>query len=394
MIDSGWIAYVGPFPFPWGQAGSRRMCGVALSLAEAGHRVVVGSGDLLPMVEVDLYQGEISGLVRYIGLSESPPKSASFIKKAMQIFWSWGSKTVDWLDLQETKPSHVLVYGGGAPYMLRLLPWCKRHGIPLVADVVEWYDPRQMSGGIFGPFNISAKLALRFLYPRANGIIAISQLLADYYEAKGCQVVRVPPTVDIAQLEVGAGVPRASNGKMILVYAGTPGKKDILRNIIEAVASVDPLGVHVKLLVIGPSLPQVEEMMGGVELPVSIEVVGRVEQSLVADYIKSSDFSVLLREPLRFANAGFPTKFVESMSNGTPVIANLTSDLGLYLHDGVEGLVCKDCSTAALVAVLKRALLLSPSELSAMRLAARHQAERSFDFRVYAKHLSNFLEHL
>lgn len=394
MCSDSWIAYVGPFPFPWGQAGSRRMCGVARSLAESGHRVVVGGGDSLPLVETDLNEGEVVGRVRYLGLGESPRKSASLIQKFIQIFWSWGAKTVSWLDSQEIKPSHVFVYGGSAQYMLHLLPWCKRYGIPLIVDVVEWYDPRQMSGGVLGPFNLSAKFALRFLYPRCDGVVAISQLLADYYEAKGCPVVRVPPTVDVARIDVGCNAHNSSDGKLSLVYAGTPGKKDLLGNVIEAAASVDPLGIRLKLLIMGPTLKQVKEMMGGAELPVCVEVLGRIEQSLVAGYIKSSDFSVLLREPLHFANAGFPTKFVESMSNGTPVMANLTSDLGLYLHDGIEGLVCEDCSTEALVAVLNKALLLSPAELTAMRLAARNQAERSFDFRVYGKPLSNFLKRI
>lgn len=392
MSKTSWIAYVGPFPFPWGQAGSRRMCGVARSLAESGHCVVIGGGDSFPVAETDLNEGEDLGRVRYLGLGETPGKNASLIQKSIQIFWSWGAKTVAWLDSQETKPSHVFVYGGSAQYMLRLLPWCKRHGIPLIADVVEWYDPRQMTGGVLGPFNLSAKFALRFLYPRCDGVVAISQLLADYYEAKGCPVIRVPPTVDVARIDVGGSAPSSKDGKLTLVYAGTPGKKDLLGNVIDAAALVDPLGTRLKLLVMGPTLKQVKEMMGGAELPVCVEVLGRVEQSLVADYIKSSDFSVLLREPLRFANAGFPTKFVESMSNGTPVMANLTSDLGLYLHDGIEGLVCADCSTEALVAVLNKALLLSPAELAAMRLAAREQAERSFDFRVYGKPMSDFLK--
>lgn len=391
---SSWIAYVGPFPFPWGQAGSRRMCGVARSLAESGYRVVIGGGDSLPVAETDLNEGEVVGRLRYLGLGESPGKSASLIQKFIQIFWSWGAKTVAWLDSQETKPSYVFVYGGSAQYMLRLMPWCKRHGIPLIADVVEWYDPRQMAGGVLGPFNLSAKFALRYLYPRCDGVVAISQLLADYYEAKGCPVVRVPPTVDVARIDIGGMALSLGDGKLTLVYAGTPGKKDLLGNVIEAAASVDPLGARLKLLVMGPTLKQVKEIMGGAELPVCVEVLGRVDQSLVAGYIKSSDFSVLLREPLRFANAGFPTKFVESMSNGTPVMANLTSDLGLYLHDGIEGLVCVDCSTEALVAVLNRALLLSSAELTAMRLAARDQAERSFDFRVYGEPLSDFLKRI
>lgn len=386
-----WIAYVGPFPFPWGQAGSRRMCGIARSLADAGYKVVVGGGDSLPSFETDLDEGEIKGTVRYIGLNESPSNNSSIIQKSTQVFWSWGRKTVAWLDSQKIKPTHVFVYGGSAQYMLRLLPWCRKNGIPLIADVVEWYDPRQMTGGVFGPFNISAKLALRYLYPKCDGVVAISHLLADYYENKGCPVIRVPPTIDVAGINLSQRPFRQDDSKLTLVYAGTPGKKDMLGNVIKAVAVEDPLGIRLKLLVIGPTLDQVKALCRAEDLPPCVDVLGRISQSAVTDYVRSADFSVLLREPLRFANAGFPTKFVESMANGTPVIANLTSDLGLYLRDGIEGLVCADYSAESLVFTLRRALSLSSLEIASMRKAARDQAERSFDFRVYASPLSDFL---
>lgn len=108
----GWIAYVGPFPFPSGMAGSRRMLGVALSFADAGIRVVVGSGEPSPRQITPLDKVEPSASVGYIGLDESPAKGASVMQKAVRVFWSWGTRTVAWLDAQPAKPDCVVVYGG------------------------------------------------------------------------------------------------------------------------------------------------------------------------------------------------------------------------------------------------------------------------------------------
>ncbi|TCT22463.1 glycosyltransferase involved in cell wall biosynthesis [Thermomonas haemolytica] len=390
----GWIAYVGPFPFPSGTAGSRRMLGVALSLAAAGRRVVVGSGDPSPTQPTPLGEGDPAGNIAYVGLGESPAIGASVLRKAGRIFWSWGRRTVAWLDAQPVKPACVVVYGGSAQYLLRLLPWCRRHGVPLVADVVEWYDPRQMTGGRFGPFNLSAQWALRRLYPRTDGVIAISRLLADHYSETGRPVVRVPPTLDVHGIEPGAGSGRADGAKLRLVYAGTPGKKDLLGNVIEGVEAVDPGGTQVELMVLGPSPDEVRSMLGGREIPRCVRAMGRVVQAEVAVYLASADFSVLLREPARFSNAGFPTKFVESMAHSTPVIANLTSDMALFLHHGEEGLVCSDWSASAFSDALREALALAPTQLAAMRNAARRQAERSFDYRGYSGALSEFLGRL
>jgi glycosyltransferase involved in cell wall biosynthesis len=99
--------------------------------------------------------------------------------------------------------------------------------------------------------------------------------------------------------------------------------------------------------------------------------------------IRSADFSVFLRERSRVTTAGFPTKFVESMAVGTPVITTITSDLEQYLRDGENGLVCPAPIASALRAVIERALTLSPKALQEMRVQSRRTAENEFDFREF-----------
>lgn len=370
------------------------MCGVARSLAEAGIRVVIGGGDATPTHYEDLAEGEPPGSIRYIGLCESPDRNASVFSKSIRVFWAWGARTVAWLDAQAVKPSHVIVYGGSAQYMLRLLPWCRKNKVKLIADVVEWYDPRQMTGGTFGPFNVSAKVALKYLYPKCDGVVGISSLLASHYAERGCPVIRVPPTLDVRGYQIGAREPTNGASPLNLIYAGTPGNKDLLAHVIAGVVKADPAGRRIRLHVMGPTFDQVKALMQNAAVPPSVNVLGRLPQTEVAKHIVAADFSVLLREPLRFAHAGFPTKFVESLTNGTPVIANLTSDLGMYLRDGVEGFVCADHSVDAFADSLRKALALSPAERDAMRAAARRQAELSFDFRAYSDNLAEFLDRI
>jgi glycosyltransferase involved in cell wall biosynthesis len=121
-----------------------------------------------------------------------------------------------------------------------------------------------------------------------------------------------------------------------------------------------------------------------------VRVLGRIPQERVRDAYLAADFSVLLREPVRYAHAGFPTKVPESLAAGVPVICNLTSDLGEHVHDGVEGLVCEGPSPSAFAAALRRAIDLPPTRRAAMRRAARAEAERSFDYRVYIDALARF----
>ena len=80
------------------------------------------------------------------------------------------------------------------------------------------------------------------------------------------------------------------------------------------------------------------------------------------DLIKDADFVPLLRPQIvRYAQAGFPTKVPESLSLGTPIICNLTSDLGDFIRDESEGIICRDYSIDAFVEALENALTLSPT---------------------------------
>jgi glycosyltransferase involved in cell wall biosynthesis len=390
--DSSWIAYVGPILFPWGHPGSRRVLGIASSLAAAGHDVVVASGEVGPSAVTTIEDLDGAGSVSYIGLGELPLPSDDLLTKSVQILVRWGRKTVEWLDNQPTTPSHIVVYGGGAQYMYQLRRWCLRRKVPLIVDVVEWYSSRQLVGGFFGPVHIGAKFALRYQYPRCDGIIAISTFLERHFVSKGCRVVRVPPTLDVRNMSLVRRDVSTHARKLTLIYSGTPGKKDLLANIIRGVSLADRNHDRLELIVVGPSSQQVTDLLGGEALPRNVRVLGRIPQREVSALLQQADFSILLRRPERFAQAGFPTKFCESMANGTPVIANLTSDLGSYLSHHSEGMICDDFSAEALSESLRRALLLCDDELAMMRQAARHRALNSFDFRNYADPLSRFFE--
>lgn len=393
-VASGWVAYVGPFLFPWGQPCSRRVYGIARSLAEVGHHVVVCSGADAPARLTVLDECLGPGSVAHVGLGEQRPAVSGQLRKAEQYLLRWGQRTVEWLDALPSRPSHVLLYGGQAPYGIRLRRWCRRHRVPLIADVVEWYSPRQLRYGVLGPSHASAQVALRYVYPRCDGVIAVSSYLERYYRHRGNKVLRVPPTLDVRGLAPSgaraAGV--ADRRHLVVAYAGSPGRKDLIGTIMRAVGVAHGAGVDIELHVLGPTPQQLRALLGGQSPPPGVRVLGSVPQQEVPRIIQQADFTVLLREPARFAQAGFSTKFCESLACGTPVIANLTGDIGMYLRDQVTGLVCPDHSVRGLSQVLLDAAALSGPQRTRMSQAARACALASFDFRVHADSLGAFLD--
>lgn len=380
------VIYVTPVPIPHGGAAARRILGVAKSLKLGGFDVRIGSGGM----------GETTDPVEIEGIPTSllSERSADHLPRALRQFayFNIGRRTVEWLETLQPRPSLVVLYGGYSPYLLRLGAWCRRHGIPLAFDAVEWYRAPLLQM-LAMPYYWNTEWAMRRLSPKTGNIIAISSWLGEYYRSKGCRVVEVPPTLDTEVLSPGAG---GGGDRIVLSYAGTPGRKDLFDAQVEAVLAVDPQGERMVLRVAGVSEARILaspalRRRGITALPKSIETLGVVGGDAARVLTGASDFSLLLREVNRVSVAGFPTKVVESLALGTPVIGTTTGDLPRHLRDGETALVCADCSAETLAAALRRALALTAEQRSAMRKAARAEAVRAFDIRAHVAPLRAFV---
>jgi len=212
---------------------------------------------------------------------------------------------------------------------------------------------------------------MRVLNPIIKNTIVISKFLKKYYLSKDCNVLLIPPTVDLGNNKwnfIDNKTEDEFSDGVRLVYAGIPGKKDVLYSVILAIKVLRDQGVNIYLDLIGPSRNDVlrciegnESLLVGVEKYLNIR--GRVDQSIVPSLLKEADFSVLLRPPRRSSNAGFSTKLVESMASGVPVIVNLTGDIGDYVRDGVEGIVVDDESVDSFLSGVQKILSLNKEKI-------------------------------
>ncbi|MBC5784867.1 glycosyltransferase [Ramlibacter sp. USB13] len=388
--DRPWIAYVGPFGFPNGGAAARRVLGNAQSLLKAGFRVVVASGQKTDSRERTEY---LPG-IEVVSLGE---RSAEHWPRPLRRFRyaAMGRATVAWLDSHGIPPVAVILYSGYTPYLLRLTPWSRRRGIPLIFDAVEWYQSSHPLLSLVSPYQWNIELAMRYLVKQVDGVIAISSYLARYYEKACCPVVMVPPTLDT---DAVPEPPVETGGEPLqLCYTGTPGaKKDLVDVAIEAVLTADLEGRKVLMHIAGISesellaLPSLRRRNLSY-IPPSIRSHGTLPQAQAMALVRECDFSVLIRPDNRVSRAGFSTKFVESFAVGTPVIANLSGDLGDYLRDGETGLICEGPTTRQFTMALQRALQLPPAQRRSMRSRCREVAATFFDYRTHADSLGMFI---
>jgi glycosyltransferase involved in cell wall biosynthesis len=396
------IAYVGPVAVPGGGAAARRMLGVAKSLREAGFDLCIGAGQV---AENGHSVTACEGIAVH-ALGERQAAQYPLASKHLAYF-AMGRRTRQWLNALEPAPAAVILYSGYSPYFARLLPWCERRGVPLVFDAVEWYDWANVTGGRFGAYRWNIELAMRYYCVRSHHVLAISSYLERYYASRGCRTVRVPPTLDVAaiaprldgRLWDGASLFPLVRRPVTIAYAGEAGNKDLIDNVVEAVLRLDAEGRRFQLNLVGVGEDEVLRLRactsrGVRQLTPAVRAFGRTDYATALDIVRAADFTALLRPRLRYAEAGFPTKVVESLALGTPVICNHTSDLASCVRDGDEGLVCADHGADSLVKALLRAEQLSLAELLRMRAAARRQAEQSFDYRQHVTSLGQFMREI
>lgn len=274
-----------------------------------------------------------------------------------------------------------------------LRSFAKRNRVQLISDSVEWYSPEQFRYGNFSMGMILKNIENRIAINKTIKVVAISEYLNNYFANKDYKSIRIPVILDVINTSCRKTV---RDDKLVIVYAGSPGKKDYFKEIAEGMLMLSPNELkQIEFRIIGATKQQIIVNSGVMEqtiaqLSESLRMFGRMPREDVLKNLEQADFTVLLRSPVqRYAKAGFPTKVVESLASATPVILNLTSDLGQYVKDMQEGILVNDCTAEAFCTAIKKALALNAEQKREMRNKARECAEKNFDYRNYIQIIKN-----
>lgn len=388
------IVYIGSFRLPNFDAAAARVLNVARALRLAGHEVSFISWggeererDLCPdgKYRVDGFE--------YVVTHELPSNEGA-IKRVMNKL-TRGRKTKRLLREQLGSYDAIITYNCNLSRWL--IGFTKRHHLKLINDITEWYDNNEL-------IVIDRLLYAWNMYhtqKRVKNKIVISSYLDRFYSAT--HNIVVPATCDAseAKWQQGAAKAKEKAGEfdgITLIYAGNPARKDAVHYAINAVQRLIDEGENVRFLIVGAEreryLKNYSDLLSMKELSERIQFLGRVPQDEVPSYYALADFMVLLRKPTRKSNAGFPTKFSESFTSGTPVIANLTSDLGKYLKDGETGFIVDEPSEEAIYQTLKeRVVGLNWEQIAAMKSNVKETAKQ-LDYHAYVDTLRGFMDNL
>lgn len=309
------VLYIGGFELPDRNAAAQRVVGIAKSLRQLGYAVTF----LNALKKGGNQQPEIQ---EYFGFS-----CFEYHREAEFDYLFCGNTAISFI--RQIQPKIVIAYNYPAFALNRISAFCKKHGIKCISDVTEWYEP---SGNPIHKIvkGLDVDFRMNHVLFKMDGIIAISRFLYDRYQDR-VSTVLIPPTVDCSDEKWQVAVEK--NPELTtFVYAGSPSaSKERLDLIVDAVSHAAKQH-PVRLNVIGITQEQFDQMYNRESIHCdSICFWGRVDHQTVIELVTGADWAVIMRENSRMVKAGFPTKLVESISCGTPVIVNSFSNICDYL---------------------------------------------------------------
>jgi glycosyltransferase involved in cell wall biosynthesis len=287
---------------------------------------------------------------------------------------------VETKEIESANPDYVVLYNFPAIASLKIIKYCHKHGIQVIHDVTEWESEQQWNARALIR-RLDILFRMRYCIKKCDGVIAISRYLFDYYR-KFVHTILVPPTIDLKDEKWERKRSLTVGSPIRLVYAGTAGvgQKDRLDLIIREVSKSS----QIQLDIIGMTKEQYESSFGQLPKPsTNIAFHGRVPHKVALEAVKNADFQFLIRDDNLKNNAGFPTKLVESMACGTPLIATLTSNIGDYIKDGENGFIVSKSNS--LEKVLEKITLIDKNDVMKMKRMCRESSR--FDYRNYKKEL-------
>lgn len=189
------------------------------------------------------------------------------------------------------------------------------------------------------------KLRFRIANRSFDGYILISEALKHFNTPlypKNMPILIVPIIVEAERFKNNMKAPQ----KKITYCGNLYGEKDGVMILLEAFSMIHNKFSDYKLILIGDNRNKVEQLKlteKADELGISkkIEFTGFVHGDKIPQYLNESAVLTLARPNNIQAQGGFPTKLGEYLATGRPVVVTDTSDISMYIKNGINGFLAE-----------------------------------------------------
>jgi glycosyltransferase involved in cell wall biosynthesis len=284
-----------------------------------------------------------------------------------------------------------VIYNYSESWMYSAPIWklARKHGVRIVQDCVEWYEPVCFGGNALHPAFLDHVTKRARLAARADGVTVITSRLAELYFRRGASTFLLPPLCDGSEFDGFERRRMESFGvfEVVVVASGKPADgDDLLRPILEAAYQ---RGARFNVTVIGASDP-----FGDSPLRTSGHVeISRLSNLSRREYLRTlalADVFLLPRRRGLYSEAAFPNRVPEFLASGGLLMTSAVGDLPRYIRHRQTGLLCPDGDVDAFASAL---CWVADHRHEAADIGAngRRAGLGQFDYRVHGKSLLRFV---
>lgn len=331
------VVYIGNFKLSKEDAESQLVLGNAYAFREMGYSVtLIGNDNSLVSEHIVSSKRTIDGFTAY---------NVSFSKSLHHLTGSRIEKQIESV-LDNLDVFMVIAYGslGFSSSFYQLAKYCKKRKALFVPNCVDLSSTHHGNPLAMAVKTVDRKLRYRITSKKADGIIAVSEYIKNYFASKTTvPIVVVPPLRDKARF---LRPERKTDDLVRVVYAGFPfpvdgrkvreeAYKDRLDIAVECLSQLSAdvsftFGIYgitkKEYLSVIPQHAKIIQNLGE-----KIAFHGRVSQAEIRHVLENADYTLLLRSTNEMTMAGFSSKLVDSICAGVPVITTHTSDYETYL---------------------------------------------------------------
>ena len=308
-----------------------------------------------------------AGAHAWVGAPETP------IRRARRL-------AAGWRLAREARARDADLYHVHDPELLPAALWLARTtGSPVVYDVHEYLGQttrtkRWLPAPLRRPLALGVERVERWAAGRLDGVVTANEDLAARFAASGARAVAVTNSPWSDAFPEPAPPPE----EPVTLYVGGLGPLRGLEVMREAFTQVRTPGA--RLVLAGPGDPG--------ELPANVEHLGVVDHSAVPGLLAGCRVAWIPLQRHGNYDRAVPTKLVEAMAAGRPVVASDLGRMGAMVRAAGCGLVVPPADAAAHAVALER-LLGDPDEAARMGAAGRAAFLDGLGFEAQARALTS-----